>query len=403
MPDMMAPNYVLRVGEGDYEVDAGVRQLIQTVEYESADGMADIMRIRAVNPDFQLSDSRIFAPGNEVSLLIGYGTDLVHIGRAKIYKNRPTFPSDGWPTFEVVGYTRDHDMMHKQPEASSRGAVRGRGRQRGGRRFRQLKYSEAVQERAEDYGFDLDIDETHDAPSNFIQKTGMSDYDFVKGLSNLTGYYFWVDGNENGRWTLHFRDPETYDGDQEKRYTLRYNDGNLSTLFSFEPEFLVTGAVSRIRVRVRNARTGRIMESEFQEDNLDSPDPLFDLTNDDDLGLNLVDLPAMESSPATSTAVQIFIGDYSFDEITSRRFTSEAEIVNWARQWFRRQREQFILSRGNAIGIESIMARQIHEIAGVGTVYDGDYFFSRVKHTMDSESGGYTINFNCRKQTPTVT
>lgn len=404
MPDNMAPNFVLRVGDNDYEVDAAVRNLIQVVEYESADGMADVMRIRAVNPDFRLSDSRMFAPGNEVSLFLGYGqSELVHVGRVRIYKNRPTFPQDGWPTFEAIGYTKDHEMMHRQPEASSRGRARGRGRQRGGRRFRQLKYSEAVAERAEDYGFTLDIDESPEEPTNFIQRAGMSDYDFVKGLSNLTGFYFWVDGDEQGTWTLHFKDPESYDGDQEQQYTFEYNNGDMTTLFSFEPEFLVSGAVSRIRARVRNARTGRIMEAEFQEDNTESPDVLFSLSDDDDLGLDLVDLPEIDSPPATSTAVQIFIGDYSFEDVTSRRFRTEAELITWARQWFRRQREQFILSRGNSIGVENVMARQIHTISGVGTVYDGDYFFSRVKHVMDADSGGYTMNFNCRKQTPAVT
>jgi len=327
---------------------------------------------------------------------------LVHVGRVKIYKNMPTFPQDGWPTFEAVGYTKDHDMMHRQPEVSSRDRANGaRGSQRGGRRFTQLKYSEAVAERAEDYGFELDIDDTHDEPSNFIQRAGMSDYDFIKGLSNLTGFYFWVDGDEQGTWTLHFKDPETFDSGQERIFTLEYNNGNFSTLFSFEPEFLITGAVTRIRARVRNARTGRIMEAEFTEDNLDAPDLAFE-EESGGLGFDSVDLPEIESAPATSTAVQLFIGDYSFEDLTSRRFGTEAELINWARQWFRRQRENFILSRGVCIGVEDIMCRQVHTISGVGTVYDGDYFFSRVKHKMDGEGQGYTLDFNCRKQTPRV-
>lgn len=402
MTDTTVPNFVLTVGD-DYEINEGVRQLIQVVEYESADGLADIMRIKAINPDFELSDSRIFAPGNEVSLRLGYGEELHHVGRVRIYKNTPTFPKDGWPTFEAVGYTRDHELMHKQPEASTSGLVSGKDKQKGGRRFIQTKFSEAVLERAEDQGFTPDIDISNDEPSDFIQKVGMSDYDFIKGLSNITGFYFWVDGSETGEWTLHFRDPELYDGDQEEKITFKYNDGNLSSLFSFEPTFLATGAVTKIRAKVRNVLTGRMMETEFQEDNTDTPDVMFDLTENDDMGLGLVNLPRMESSPATSTAVQIFIGDYSFDDITSRRFSSEAQLINWARQWFRRQRENFIMSRGNSIGVEHVMARQLHNISGVGSVYDGEYYFSTVKHVMNSESEGYTMNFTCRKQTPPVT
>jgi phage protein D len=399
MTDYLAPNFAIKVADSD--IDVGVRKLITSVEYESTDGMADIMRIKAINPDFKLSDSRVFAPGNEMSLWIGYGEQLSHIGRVKIYKNSPNFPQTDWPTFEAVGYTRDHDMMHKQPEASTSGSsnTRGRGRQRGGRRFRNIKYSEAVRERAYEYTFRCDIDETPEEPTDFIQKVGMSDYDFVKGLANLTGFYLWVDGDEDGYWTLHFRNPETYDGDQEKKYNFEYNNGNLSTLLTFEPDFLITGAVSRIKAQIRHYRTGRLLTTEFQEDNLDSPDVLLDSAGSTGEGTSNV--PEIEEAPTTSTAVQIFIGDYSFQEIANRRFRAESELIAWVRQWFRRQRENFILSNGKSIGLETVKARQIHQISNVGTVYSGDYFFSRVKHKLD-DSEGYTLDFSCRKQVPQV-
>jgi len=398
MPDNLTPNYVLRVGDG-YEVDSGVRELIQSIEYESAEGMADVLHIKAVNPDFVLSESRLFAPGNEVSVWMGYGVnDLRHIGRVRIYKNTPTFPKDGWSMFEATGYTRDHEMMHNSPQESRRSAGRrgseNRSRQQSGRRFHQMRYSEAVEQRARDYGFNFDIDPTPEEPTNFIQKVGLSDYDFIKGLANLTGYYFWVDGDENGFWTIHFRNPLTYDGDQDATYTFVYNDGDMSTLFSFEPEFLVTDAIATIRAQVRNTRTGRLIEVEFTENNLDSPD--LDITS----GVqNIVD-EVIETAPATAAAVQIYIGDYSFEDVANRRFTNESELTSWVRQWYRRQRENFILSNGESIGIESIMARQLHNISGVGTVYDGQYFFSRVAHKMDGDGGGYTLSFSCRKQTP---
>lgn len=395
MPDdgTLAPNYVLQVG--DLEVQAGVRNLITSVEYESADGIADVLKINARNPDFSLSDSRVFAPGNEVSVFMGYGSDLRHVGRVKIFKNKPTFPQQGWPTFQAVGYTRDHEMMFRQPEASG-GGTTGRGRQRGGRRFVQLRYSEAVLSRAEDYGFLTDVDQSPEEPTNFIQKSGMTDYDFVKGLANVTGFLFWVDGDEQGRWTLHFRDPEQF-SEQDRQLTFEYNVGDTTTLFSFEPELLVSGAIARIRARVRDPITGRTFEAEFTEDNTDSPEVTLDGTTAD-----LVD-QVIDEEPTTSTAIQLFIGDYSFEEMAGRRFSNEAELIQWARQWFRRQREQFIMSRGTTIGVEDVLCRQVHTLAGVGTMYSGDYYFSRVKHKMDGEGAGYVLDFSCRKQTPAVT
>jgi phage protein D len=400
MTDTLNPNFALRVG--DTELEAGVRQLITRVEYESADGIADVAKITAINPNFALSDNRVLAPGNEVSIFMGYGGSLTHIGRVRIYKVRPTFPQNEMPTIEIIGYTRDHEMMHNSPpQASPAGRTGGRrsGARRqqsqSGRRFRNLKYSEAVEQRAADYNFNTDVDPTPEAPTDFIQKAGMSDYDFINGLANITGYIFWVDGNESGEWTLHFKDPERL-SEQEIRYRFEYNLGDLSTLFQFDPEFLVSEAIAQIRIRVQDPTTGRVFEAEFTEDNVNgSPDLL--LTE----GTTDIESETIDSAPETGTAVQLYIGDYSFEEITNRRFASEADAVRWARQWFRRNRENFIQSRGFAIGVEPVMSRQIHDINGVGITYDGPYYFSRVKHVCDLQDG-YTIDFSCRKQTPRV-
>ncbi|MGD9749377.1 MAG: phage late control D family protein [Acidimicrobiia bacterium] len=400
MPDdTLNPNFSIRVG--DTELEAGVRALIESVEYESADGIADVAKIVAKNPNFILSDRTVLAPGNEVSIFMGYGGELSHIGRVRIYKVRPTFPQAEMPTIEITGYTRDHEMMHNSPPQAAP-AGRAGGRRRGarraqsqsGRRFRNLKYSEAVEQRAADYNFSTDIDPTPEAPTDFIQKAGMSDYDFVNGLANLTGFLFWVDGDENGEWTLHFKDPERLN-EQETRYRFEYNLGDLSTLFQFQPEFLVSEAIAQIRVRVQDPTTGQVFEAEFTEDNLEgSPELLFDPSAD-------LETETVEMAPETATAVQLYIGDYSFEEITNRRFASEADAVRWARQWFRRSRENFIQARGFAIGVEAVRARQVHEVNGVGIMYDGLYYFSRVKHRCDGQDG-YTIDFNGRKQTPRV-
>jgi phage protein D len=389
----LAPNYLLKVGAK--AIDVGVQSLIEKVEYESADGLADILKIYAKNPDFKLSDSKVFAPGNEVSVWMGYGESLRHIGRVKIFKNTPSFPADGFMTFEATGYTRDHEMMHKAPEASARAKARkGKGKQKGGRRFKNIRYSEAVEERAKDYGFKTDVDQSPDTPSDFIQKVGMSDYDFVQGLANLTGFYFWVDGDEKGKWTLHFKDPEKWDGGQERKFKFEYNIGDMSTLFTFNPELLVSEAAARIRARVVDPITGRVLEAEFSDDaSRDTPELILEALSPDPSGQTI------DKTADSSTAIQIFIGDYSFSDVANRRFKTEAEVIRWARMWFRKNRQNHILSSATTIGVEDIMARQIHTLEGVGVVYSGDYWMSRVKHTMDSGSG-YTLDFSCRKQVP---
>ncbi len=382
------PDYAIRVnGE---EVDAGIRRLVEEVYYESVDGMADKLQLRISNPDFKISDSLLFQPGNEVDMFVGYRNRMEHVGRAKIYKTRPHFPEgEEASTVEVIAYTRDHEMMKNEPEAGdSTSEENDSGRRDDGRRFTNSKYSDAIRKRALAYGFTLDIDDSPDEPSDFIQKAGMSDYEFCVGLANAIGYYFWVDGDEDGIWTLHFKEVQT--ATQEKRYEFQYNVGPMSTLLAFHPEFLITESVARIRATYTDPETGEPVSIDVKEtDELVAPVTIFPTGGDPS---NEV----MESEIPSSSAIQLVIGDYSFEEITDVAFTSEEELRAWVSQWFRRQRENFILCRGKTIGVEDLRARQIHKCTGVGTTYSGAYYFSRVKHlyTMD----GYIIDFSGRKQ-----
>lgn len=364
------------------ETIVGVTQLIQRVEYESADGIADVARLTAVNPDFIVSNAKVFQPGNEMSIFMGYGSDLQHVGRVIIAKNRPTYPQNAMPTIQIVGYTKDSKMMDNAPEGSKKKGGKG------GRGFKDVKFSDAVRERAGDYDFETDIDDTPDAEHGFWQKPGLSDYEFVKGLSNITGFVFWVDGDDDGIWTLHFKDPEQLT-EQEETFTFKYNLGDLSSLLSFQPELLIKGFQTKIAVKVKDIKTGRILEAEVEEENDDAPD----------VSAETEPTAELEGDHTTASDIKLFINDFSFEVTANRRFKTEAEIIAWAQQWFRRQRENFVLARGRLIGVESLRARQVHAIEGIESGLEGDYYFTKVKHIF-SNSDGYVIDFGARKVMP---
>jgi hypothetical protein len=430
-----APNFSIRVA--GVEVPIGIRQLVERVEYESSDGLADLMRVVFRDPRYippsgllargplggrgaggggagshlSLRDVRVFQPGNLMSLALGYGTELRHVGCVIIRKVRPTFPRDDIPTVEVVGYTKDSAMMdnapqgpktpnspiYAKPETSRRHPQRRKKKTRYDRIFKHATFADAVRDRGRAYNFDVsDVDDTPDksAPHNFIQKVGLTDYDFVKGLSNITGYFFWVDGDVNGNWKLHFKNPATLERQavQEKIYTFRYDHGNLGTLLEFEPELAIHNAITKLQARVKDPKTGKTFDAIFHEENEDTPDPLAVVP--DDIAAN-----ELEGEYKTASSVKIFIDDYSFTAITNRRFHSEAELIQWTRQWFRRHRENFILSTGTTIGIENVMARQIHNIDGIGMGLDGEYFFSNVHHKL-SDKAGYELECTMRKVVP---
>ena len=387
--DTFAPRYAIEVA--GQLIDMNVRQYVTRVEYESVDGIADMGKVTCLNPMDIIANSRVFQPGNEMSLFMGYGLDaaLAHIGRVHIVKQTPSYPENGPRTLTVTGYTLDTKMMDNSPEKSKGGKV-GKGKkkkQAEGRRYKDSKYSDAVRTKAKEYGMLEDINRSPDEPRNFMQKVGMSDYEFVIGLANELGWLFWVDGDEFGNWTLHFRDPLTI-AEQDKKYTFKYDMGDQSSLLSFRPELLIRGGKTKIKAVFKDVLTGKVTEVEQEEDNDKAPEMSAE-----------GDPVAEVDGPYTSASdVKLYFGDYSFDVSTNKTFRNEAEAKAWITQWFRRERENFVLCSGTTIGVEDLMARQTHAVEGIAKSYVGDYYFSKVRHVMNNS--GYKCTMNGRRLVP---
>lgn len=372
MGDTLTPNWQMRVNETF--VGDEITRFVQAVEFESADGMADLVRLRCVNPESFLSDAKVFQPGNEIAIFFGYGVGLMkYVGTCSIVRCVPNYPQEGAPTLQVVGYSRDHEMMDTEPAYGKQRIDYGRN------------YGEAVWKVASRYGFNTDIDKTSSSNRSLIQKAGMKDYEFVKGISNIIGYLLWVDADITGKWWLHLRNPKGLN-EQEKKYTFRYSFGDPGSLLTFTPELLVKGAKTNLVVVAKDAETGTMFKAEINENYVDTPE----------MDASGVFTEPLEKTYSSASSIKLYFNDYSLDVVTGKKFTAQAEVVDWAQQWFRRMRENFISSQGRIIGNEYVMARQTHNIEGIGPAYDGEYYFSRVKHIF-SESEGYVCDFNARK------
>ena len=375
MGSTLTPNWQIRVG--DTFLGDDITRFVEAIEFESVDGMADLARIRCVNPDSFLSNAKVFQPGNEIAIFFGYGVGLMkYIGTASIVRCVPNFPQEGAPTLQVVGYSRDHEMMDTEPVIGKQRIDYG------------TNYGNAVQLVADRYKFNTDIDTTPSTKRSLVQKAGMKDYEFVKGISNILGYVLWVDADITGKWWLHLRDPDNLN-EQEKTYKFLYNWGDQGSLLTFTPELLVKGAKTNLVVVAKDAETGTIFKAEISEEHVETPE--MDATG--------VFTEPLDKEYSSSSAIKLYFNDYSFDVITSKKFTAQADVVDWAQQWFRRMRENFILSQGRILGNEYVMARQVHKIDGIGPAYNGEYYFSRVKHIF-SNSEGYVCDFSARKIVP---
>lgn len=377
--DILLPSFTVRVGQRREKLSDDIARFIQRLEYDSADGMADAAKLTILNPEFALGDLRIWQPGNELAIGFGYGTDVQHVGRVVIRRVRYNFPQNDMPTFTVEGYTRDSLMVDDSPE-------KGRDRV-----LANTKLSDVVRQVAgrDKYGFTLDIDETEDVTKQRAQIGGVTDYQMVKACANLSGFFFWVDADENGKWFLHFKSPaRVFDSEQQPDLVFDYNKGDAGTLFSFQPELLIQGARTKLKVIIKNTRTGKVTEEEVEE-----PSPL--------VPLDVLAIPTqtakVEKGHISAADIKVVAGEFSFEIDSKKRFKTAAEARVWAAQWFRRHREGFITAKGITIGTQALRARQIHEIKGVSKTLDGKWYFSRVRHIF-SDTDGYVTQFDARKQ-----
>ena len=376
--DSIAPAFILAV-EGE-ELGYGVTQFIERVEFESADGLVDVIKVNVRNPEFLLSNKKVFQPGNELLLAMGYTSKLTFMGRALIRAMEVNYPEDGMPSLSVTAYTADALMADSEPDKGK------------DRIYEDVKYSDVVQKIAERHGFNTDdIDDTVVTVPVVTQKSGINDLQFVGGLSNLSGFLFWVDGNSDDKqWTLHFKNPAKTVV-QDRKYTFVYNRGDDSTLLSFKPQLLLQGFSTKIRAVAKDSKSGKSRMVEMEEENNKAPD----LKATGDL------IGELTSGHTTASDVKLYLGEFAFEVKAHQRFATEAELQEWTRQWFRRQRENFVIGNGKIIGIESLRARQVHALDGLGGPLNGDYYFGKVRHVMDN-SGGYICNFSARKVVPEI-
>lgn len=370
--DDLAPRYVVKIG--NTELGEDITQFVERVEYESADGMADQAKLVIQNPNLDLQDRKIFQPGNEMSIWLGYGPQIEHIGRVILRRTNWGFPQDDIPSIQVQGYTFDAKMMDQEPENPK------------ARRFVDMTWADVVAEVAARYkGLQPDIDPTDDEPTNRTQTAGISDYRVIKAAANLTGYYFWVDGDEQGNWTLHFKSPSSVlDSVNQPDLNFVYND-QFATLLTFSPELLVQGSKTKIKVSFKDPWTGKNVEEEVEEGEESADIEATDSTADAD------------DAYKNAGSIKIYFQDFSFEIEPKKRFKTAAEVKLWAAAWFRRQRENFILGSGMVIGVESLRARQFHTLGGIGKVLSGKWYFSRVRHVLSADDG-YLCQFNARKQ-----
>lgn len=441
--DDLVPVFRLEINGAPLNYD--INRLVTAVEYETAVDMADMIKLTIDNPgliDDQFPDwtgHKAFQPGNEVSLYMGYGrADKPDnfIGHAVWTKHLPNFPQEGMPQLTVTGYDLSHKMMDNEGPVVSGAKNTKLATKRPvdiaddqGQVFKSILHSEIVARIADLYSMDKDIDATTKRDHVVIKK-GRKHFELVKGLANLNNRDFWVDWSYKTRnWTLHWK---IKNRGQAAKYILRYGadidrnnqfGANTSgTLLSIEPEYGIRETVSTATILIFDGKNQRWV-SAIEIEDAAGPDPIFRAGGGVSQRSAVSRRPKPPKPGVASTAkktearsttlkrnaknvitealdnatsFRIAAGGVSIDVLPPGvRFDNAEDAARYLLRWFQNKQDNFITVKGRTIGIETLRARQVHTLRGMGERLDGDYFFTRVNHSQAGEY--YMCEFNANK------
>jgi phage protein D len=408
----LAPFYILKV-EGT-KLRADITNFIQSVQFESAVDLLDIMKISVVNPGFvfdfggpDFTDHKVFQPGNEIDVWSGYGAeaDANYLGRAIVNRHNSRYPENGIPMLDLTCYDAAKRMMEESGEItlSPKGkpkAVKGAKKDPYGKRYVQMRHSEMVEAVADKYGFMADVYPTPKIDTLF-QKKDMKDYQFVKGLAAINSMEFWVDFDISiKKWTLHWL-PSALTS--RPVYVLDYGMER-SAILHCEAEYGLSDQITDLQVMYFSE--SRHEWQQVQETVTKAgPDLAFRGTST----TATTQSPTKQSTTKAKRQVErvneelknaeglrLSAGGHAIDIIPNRRFKDANDAIAFAKRWLQARRDHFIILKGEMVGIETLRARQVHSIAGLGKRLSGDYYFTSFRHKQGG-SQQYRCEFQAHK------
>jgi len=424
---------VALVVEGN-DVTGDISRLISTVEFESAVDLSDELRISVINQGFgftsgdlppDLVSHKVFQPGNEVDVFMGYGGEasLKFIGRAILARHLPQFPADGVPMLEILGHDKAFFLMNMEGEITGGAETRVRAavedptnekKEDSGQVYVEKQHHEIVREIAKKWGLHPNIDpitsaKTFEPGEGLVQPKGMSDYEFLRILATLNNFEFWIDWDRDlRRWVCNWkRIPERYNIKPE--LVFKYNEGDESTLLEIELDYGIRDTITDVHVLAWSEDYHSWVSTVLVE-NAMGPDPKWrkgtgrasrrtqaEGTEDPEEGAGASEEVLMDAI-TSSTKFRMAAGGVSIDVIAGRPFGGLAEAANWATEWFRQRKDHFVMARGKTVGCELLQKRQVHELQGLGPRLSGAYYFHAVRHKMDLGGGlAYETEFIANK------
>ena len=217
-----------------------------------------------------------------------------------------------------------------------------------------LTDSDAASQILSQYGYTPDVGSTHaghfEEKHTLVQRS--SDLEFVRRLARRNGFLFWVDCDETGTETAHFKRPKL-DGDSVLNLDINIDTNNLGTLeLMWDVEKSTSVVAAQLNLNDKSAINGDVGASPLQSLGAQS---LADITGD-----------------TRSAHLHAPVDDAG--DLNAR---GEGALIEDG--WFIRGRGETSVS---ALG-DVLRANTIITLRGVGSRHSGHYYVASVRHTID--------------------
>jgi phage protein D len=340
------PKYKIKIGKTPKELPAAVASRLVEIVVDQAVDMADMCTIVIRNDDFSISDNEDYKPGSKVDIELGYeehGAKLTKCFQGEVTALKADFPRRGSMNVRIVGYTEYHRLM--------------RGKHM--RAWEQKSYSDIAKAIASECKLQAAVDPTQ-GQHEYVFQRNQTNLEFLLELAERVGYEVFC-----GEGKLFFRKP-TPGG--TKIRTLKKGE----LLLSFNPRtsisLLPTG------VKVLSYDDGAVAQVSGE-------------AKDSDAG------PAMggdDSGPKVSAKVGPAI-----QVVTEQVFRKAADAKALAVALMQKACLDFVQADATVQGSADIRPGFVVEVQGVGPIFSGPYYVTRVVH--DFLPTGFSTRLGLRK------
>ena len=332
-------------------------------------------------------NAELFKISRLVAIQLGYAGTLVPVTSGQITALSPAFPESGAPTIRISGT----DGMQKLKDSKPRPG-------------QQVYYKdkadwEIVQQVAQRAPNNMQVytPDTSGPKHHLVVQKNQDDASFLMERAKRIDYDCYVVSDVvTGLQTLHFEPPaDGRNGVPLRAFRLAYGPGLaaeeqralaasgstaaaaggplLPNLIEFTPTLTAAKQVSSLTVRGWDPRTKK---------------PIGVTATSDDL-------PSGQGGGLTGPAAATEALGAREDTVIDAPVASVEEARELATALLRERAYQFITGTGRIAGLPDLLLRDVLEIHGIGLRFSGNYYVTRVEHTLSGS--GFFTSFNARR------